>query len=92
MTIQNLNHLVEDKIDQNRINLVGIELEGYFDEKPNMQGSFKGDGSLRGFDERNYNDDNDDYDFGGGDEVDDAVFVSPVNDDIMNYFVVLSAQ
>ncbi len=25
MTIQNLNHLVEDKIDQNRINLVGID-------------------------------------------------------------------
>lgn len=59
MTIQNLNHLVEDKIDQNRINLVGIELEGYFDEKPSTQGSFKGDGSLQGFDERNYNDDTD---------------------------------
>ena len=54
--IQNLNHLVEDKIDQNRINLIGIELEGYYDRKPDTIGELKSDGSLEGFDHHSVDD------------------------------------
>ena len=54
--IQNLNHLVEDKIDQNRINLIGLELEGYYDRKPDTIGELKSDGSLEGFDHHSVDD------------------------------------